>query len=142
MGFFRKTRLLFSGMNGRIEANILNAFDLLEKGVSKKKLVKFHKKNPIPLFSFAYNIATEVWLQTRPFSEDSNLKIILVVTTILTENGFKSNIDLKNSEDDEDMGLGEFGRRYMTNVFKENKPLYLEAIRDTVVVIKQKVNWW
>ena len=46
MGFFKKTRLLFSGINGRIEANILNAFELLEKGISKKKLVKFHKKNP------------------------------------------------------------------------------------------------
>ena len=115
---------------------------LIKKGVSKKKLVKFHKKNPIPLFSFAYNIATEVWLQTRPFSEDSNLKIILLVTTILTEKGFKCSIDLKNSENDEDMGLGEFGRRYMTNVFRENKPLYLEAIRDSVLVIKQKVSWW
>ena len=40
------------------------------------------------------------------------------------------------------MGLGEFGRRYMTNVFRENKPLYLEAIRDSVLVIKQKVSWW
>jgi len=43
MGFFKKVGLAFSGFDGQVEANIINAFNYLEKEVSKDNLIKFHK---------------------------------------------------------------------------------------------------
>ena len=83
MGIIKKTRLLLSGTKGLIESNINNAFELLEKRISKKRLVKFHKKNPIPLYSFAYNIAADAWLSVHPEPNQSNLKILALVVKIL-----------------------------------------------------------
>jgi hypothetical protein len=147
MGFFKKTRLALSGLNGQIEANILNAFELLESRISRKKLLKFHKKTPIPLYSFAYNIAADAWLSVYPDPNQNNLKVLKLVIRILNDMGYETVVDVNDPEIvDKDLNLGMYGHRYMTNVLVQNKPLYLEAIKDAASQIKREArksfSWW
>ena len=147
MGIIKKTRLLLSGTKGLIEANIDNAFELLEKRISKKRLVKFHKKNPIPLYSFAYNIAADAWLSVHPEPNQSNLKILALVVKILNNMGYETIVDIEDPDlvEKDYYYVGMYGHRYMTNVLVKNKPLYLEAIKDAADAIKRegrKSFWW
>jgi len=141
MGFFKKARLVLSGVDGQIEANIINAFDYLEMIIDKKKLVKFHKRNYVPLFSFAYNIAADVWLKAYPDPHQSNKKVILLTLDILNKLGFETEVpdftDPKVKEDieDKDLGLGFEGHWYMYHVFEEDKNKYLDAIDTAADII-------
>jgi len=142
MGIFSKAKMAMSGVNGQIELNIRNAFDYLEKDLTQLELQEFHNANQAALCSFVWNIAAEAWISVHPEAAYSHgrtaesEKLALLCMNVLESKGYTITIDFFDQTADE-LGLGECGSNYMSNVLEGNKKLYLEAIRDTVHIVRR-----
>jgi hypothetical protein len=145
MGFFKKVGLAFSGFDGQVEANIINAFNYLEKEVSKDNLIKFHNKSPIPFLAFSYAIARECYLSIHPesryaseesISEDGK-KLALVTKETLDNMGYQITIDVFLASLEQDLDLFDYGEAYMLGVLEKNKLSYMKAITDAASIIRR-----
>ena len=61
MSFLKKyTMALTGGKKGLVAAQVMNALDSLEKGLTKQRVLTFHRKHPEVLYSFCSSIATNL----------------------------------------------------------------------------------
>ena len=145
MGFFKKRILARTGINGKIEANILNAFDYLKQEISKKDLIKFHNKNQAAFLLFTWSMALEVQFfvyGNEAVLDDSDVrdKMFLLCIKVLKGMGYKITIDYSYKKlINKDLKLGNYGGEYMFSVLRMDKLSYQEAIMKTVRVIKQNL---
>ena len=144
MGFFKKVGLAFSGFDGQVEANIINAFNYLEKEVSKANLIKFHNKSQIPFLAFSWSIAHECYLSVHPekrFSQDESIsddgkRLALITEKTLENMGYQiTGSVLKDLT--EDLNLFECGEAYMLGVLEKNQLSYMKAITDAASIIRR-----
>jgi len=143
MGLFKKLGLVLSGVDGQIEANILTAFNYLEQSIAKEVLINFHYKNQVPFLAFSWAIARECYLSIHPeeryssgVSEDGR-RMALLTKRVLEDIGYQITVNLFTTSLEEDLNLAECGENYMIGVLDKNRTLYMEAIKNTVNIIKK-----
>jgi hypothetical protein len=144
MGLFKKVGLALSGFDGQVEANILNAFNYLEKEVSKANLVKFHNKSQVPFLAFSYAIAHECYLSIHPekrFSQEDSIsddgrRLALVTQKTLENMGYQITGDIFSTSLEEDLNLFECGEAYMLGALDKSQTDYMKAITDAANIIR------
>ena len=86
MGFIKKwSKALTGGKKGIVIGHVMNSLDSLENGLSKQRILKFHRKHPHVLYHFCSSLATQLH---SAFIGDGNSEGFSVAEQVLVSAGY------------------------------------------------------